>query len=73
MFIKGDCRSRYKADGGKCFFFPFHAQEKDLVISITVENEKLLSERRKLLQQLNEEEHKKKDSCLKASLSKCRY
>lgn len=73
MFIKGDCRSWYKAEGGKCFFFPFHAQEKELVISITVENEKLLSERRKLLQQLNEEEHKKKDSCLKASLSKCRY
>ncbi|XP_039468801.1 coiled-coil domain-containing protein 30 isoform X2 [Oreochromis aureus] len=48
------------------------AKEKELVISITVENEKLLSERRKLLQQLNEEEHKKKDSCLKASLSKCR-
>ncbi|XP_006783277.2 coiled-coil domain-containing protein 30 isoform X1 [Neolamprologus brichardi] len=48
------------------------AKEKELVISITVENEKLLSERRKLLQQLNEEEHKKEDSCLKASLSKCR-
>ncbi|XP_005724671.1 golgin subfamily B member 1 isoform X2 [Pundamilia nyererei] len=48
------------------------AKEKELVISITMENEKLLSERRKLLQQLNEEEHKKKDSCLKASLSKCR-
>ncbi|KAL3978377.1 hydroxycarboxylic acid receptor 2/3 [Sarotherodon galilaeus] len=63
---------RYKTEGGKCFAFPFHAQEKELVISITVENEKLLSEKRKLLQQLNEEEHKKKDSCLKASLSKCR-
>lgn len=48
------------------------AKEKELVISITVENEKLLSKRRKLLQQLNEEEHNKKDSNLKASLSKCR-
>ncbi|XP_022065507.2 coiled-coil domain-containing protein 30 isoform X2 [Acanthochromis polyacanthus] len=47
-------------------------KEKELVMSITVENEKLLSERRRLLQQLNEEEHHKKDSNLTASLSKCR-
>lgn len=51
------------------FFF----QEKELTLSITVENDKLLVERRTLLQQLNEEEHKKKDSNLTASLSKCRY
>ncbi|XP_054866420.1 coiled-coil domain-containing protein 30 [Amphiprion ocellaris] len=47
-------------------------KEKELVMSMTVENEKLLSERRRLLQQLNEEEHHKKDSNLTASLSKCR-
>ncbi|XP_026163099.1 coiled-coil domain-containing protein 30 isoform X3 [Mastacembelus armatus] len=47
-------------------------KEKELVISITVENDKLLVERRRLLQQLNEEEHKKKDSNRTASLSKCR-
>ncbi|XP_037633067.1 coiled-coil domain-containing protein 30 isoform X1 [Sebastes umbrosus] len=48
------------------------AKEKELTISITEENEKLLVERRRLLQQLNEEEHSKKDSHLTASLSKCR-
>ena len=53
------------------WFFLF--QEKELTMSITMENEKLLVERRKLLQQLNEEEHNKKDSHLTASLSKCRY
>lgn len=42
-------------------------------MSITVENDKLLVERRRLLQQLNEEEHNKKDSNLTATLSKCRY
>ncbi|KAL6111949.1 ccdc30 [Pungitius sinensis] len=48
------------------------SKEKEITISITVENEKLLGERRRLLQQLNEEEHNKKDSNLSASLSKCR-
>ncbi|XP_059185064.1 coiled-coil domain-containing protein 30 [Centropristis striata] len=48
------------------------AKEKELTLSITQENEKLLVERRRLLQQLNEEEHNKKDSNLTASLSKCR-
>nr|XP_046239326.1 coiled-coil domain-containing protein 30 isoform X2 [Scatophagus argus] len=48
------------------------SKEKELIISITVENDKLLVERRRLLQQLNEEEHNKKDSSLTASLSKCR-
>ncbi|XP_049440739.1 coiled-coil domain-containing protein 30 isoform X2 [Epinephelus fuscoguttatus] len=48
------------------------AKEKELTISITVENEKLLVERRRLLQQLDEEEHNKKASNLTASLSKCR-
>ncbi|KAK9528838.1 hypothetical protein VZT92_012977 [Zoarces viviparus] len=48
------------------------SKEKELTISITVENEKLLVERRRLLQQLTEEEHSKKDSNLTASLSKCR-
>ncbi|KAI9520957.1 hypothetical protein NQZ68_010658, partial [Dissostichus eleginoides] len=48
------------------------AKEKELITRITVENEKLLVERRRLLQQLNEEEHTKKDSYLTASLSKCR-
>ncbi|KAL3058827.1 hypothetical protein OYC64_010884 [Pagothenia borchgrevinki] len=48
------------------------AKEKEFITRITVENEKLLVERRRLLQQLNGEEHKKKDSYLTASLSKCR-
>uniref|UniRef100_A0A8C9XMA4 Coiled-coil domain containing 30 n=1 Tax=Sander lucioperca TaxID=283035 RepID=A0A8C9XMA4_SANLU len=48
------------------------AKEKELTISITAENDKLLVERRRLLQQLNEEEHNKKDSNLTASLSQCR-
>lgn len=48
-------------------------QEKELTRSITVENDKLLDERRRLLQQLNEEEHNKKDNNLTATLSKCRY
>ncbi|XP_034548630.1 coiled-coil domain-containing protein 30 isoform X2 [Notolabrus celidotus] len=48
------------------------AKEKEVTISITVENDKLLIERRRLLQQLNEEEHNKKDCNLTASLSKCR-
>ncbi|XP_039652615.1 coiled-coil domain-containing protein 30 isoform X2 [Perca fluviatilis] len=48
------------------------AKEKELTISITAENEKLLVERRRLLQQLNEEEHNKNDSNLTASLSQCR-
>ncbi|KAM7422820.1 hypothetical protein PAMA_010723 [Pampus argenteus] len=48
------------------------AKEKELIISITEENEKLLFERRKLLRQVNEEEHNKKDSNLTAYLSKCR-
>ncbi|CAJ1050534.1 coiled-coil domain-containing protein 30 isoform X1 [Xyrichtys novacula] len=48
------------------------AKEKELTISITMENDKLLLERRRLLQQLNEEEHNKKDCHLTASLSKCR-
>ncbi|XP_049893956.1 coiled-coil domain-containing protein 30 isoform X2 [Epinephelus moara] len=48
------------------------AKEKELTISITVENQKLLVERRRLLQQLDEEEHNKKASNLTASLSKCR-
>ncbi|XP_040015432.1 coiled-coil domain-containing protein 30 [Xiphias gladius] len=48
------------------------AKEKELVRSITAENEKLLVERTRLLQQLNEEEHDKKDSNLTAALSKCR-
>ncbi|XP_075997200.1 uncharacterized protein LOC142991090 isoform X2 [Genypterus blacodes] len=46
------------------------AKEKELVVSITVENEKLLFERRKLLQHLNEEEHNKKDRNLTASLAR---
>ncbi|XP_051270550.1 coiled-coil domain-containing protein 30 [Dicentrarchus labrax] len=48
------------------------AKEKELTVKITVENDKLLVERRRLLQQLNEEEHNQKDSYLTASLSKCR-
>ena len=51
----------------------FFSQEKELYMSITVENDKLLVERRRLLEQLNEEEHNKKDSNLTATLSKCRY
>lgn len=51
----------------------FLSQEKELYISVTVENDKLLGERRRLLEQLNEEEHNKKDSNLTATLSKCRY
>ncbi|XP_038551716.1 coiled-coil domain-containing protein 30 isoform X6 [Micropterus salmoides] len=47
-------------------------KEKELTISITIENDNLLAERRRLLQQLNEEEHNKKDSHISASLSKCR-
>ncbi|XP_071401144.1 coiled-coil domain-containing protein 30-like [Centroberyx affinis] len=48
------------------------AKEKELIINMTVENEKLLIEKRTLLQQLNEEEHIKNDSILTASLSKYR-
>ncbi|GAA6235430.1 centrosomal protein of 135 kDa-like isoform X1 [Lates japonicus] len=48
------------------------AKEKELVLSITAENEKLLVERTRLLEQLNEEEHNNKDSNLTAALSKCR-
>ncbi|AWP02611.1 putative coiled-coil domain-containing protein 30-like [Scophthalmus maximus] len=48
------------------------AKEKELVLSITAENEKLLAERTRLLQRLNEEEHNKKDSHLTAAVSKCR-
>ncbi|XP_073324892.1 uncharacterized protein [Pagrus major] len=48
------------------------AKEKELYMSITVENDKLLVERRRLLEQLSEEEHNKKDSNLSATLSKCR-
>ncbi|XP_068170642.1 coiled-coil domain-containing protein 30 isoform X2 [Antennarius striatus] len=48
------------------------AKEKEVTISITVENDKLLVERRKLLHQLNEEEQNKKDSKLTATLSKSR-
>lgn len=51
----------------------FLSQEKELYMSVTVENDKLLGERRRLLEQLNEEEHNKKDSNLTATLSKCRY
>lgn len=40
---------------------------------MTAENDKLLSERRKLLQQLDEEQHNRKDNDLTASLSKCRF
>ncbi|KAM4582573.1 uncharacterized protein V3H82_006582 [Fundulus diaphanus] len=47
-------------------------KEKEVVECITMENEKLLSERRKLLQQLSEEEDNMKNSKLKASLSKNR-
>ncbi|XP_041639016.1 coiled-coil domain-containing protein 30 isoform X2 [Cheilinus undulatus] len=48
------------------------AKEKEVTMSIAVENDKLLVERRRLLQQLNEEENNKKDCNLTASLSKCR-
>lgn len=47
-------------------------KEKELVVSITAENEKLLSGRTRLLQQLDEDEHSKKDTNLTAALSKCR-
>ncbi|XP_036007978.1 coiled-coil domain-containing protein 30 isoform X1 [Fundulus heteroclitus] len=47
-------------------------KEKEVVEYITMENEKLLSERRKLLQQLSEEEDNMKNSKLTASLSKNR-
>lgn len=40
---------------------------------MTAENDKLLNERRKLLQQLDEEQHNRKDNYLTASLSKCRF
>lgn len=52
----------------------FHSlkKEKEVVDCITMENEKLLSERRKLLQQLSEEEDNMKNIRLKASLSKTR-
>lgn len=48
-------------------------QEKELTRSVTVENDKLLDERRRLLQQLNEEERNKKDDHFTATLSKRRY
>ncbi|XP_047437886.1 coiled-coil domain-containing protein 30 isoform X2 [Mugil cephalus] len=47
-------------------------KEKQLVTSISLENEKLLFERRQLLQQLDEEEHNKKGHNLTVSLSKSR-
>ncbi|XP_053293451.1 coiled-coil domain-containing protein 30 [Pleuronectes platessa] len=47
-------------------------KEKELVLSITAENEKLLAARTRLFQQLNEEEHNKKDTNLAAASSKCR-
>ncbi|XP_029948687.1 coiled-coil domain-containing protein 30 isoform X1 [Salarias fasciatus] len=48
------------------------AKEKELVKSMNAENEKLLSERRRLIQQLDEEEHSKKDLQLSAGLSRRR-
>lgn len=48
------------------------SREKELTINITLENDKLLVERRRLLQQLNDEVHNKKDSPHSASLSKNR-
>lgn len=48
------------------------SKEKELTINITLENDKLLVERRRLLQQLNDEVHNKKDSPHSASLSKNR-
>ncbi|XP_075881512.1 coiled-coil domain-containing protein 30 isoform X2 [Nelusetta ayraudi] len=48
------------------------AKEKELTRSVTAENDKLLNERRKLLQQLDEEQHNRQDNYLTASLSKCR-
>ncbi|KAM9859331.1 uncharacterized protein ACBR49_009089 [Aulostomus maculatus] len=48
------------------------AKEKELIRIITVENEKLLAEKRRLLQQLDEEEQSNKDRNLTTSLSKCR-
>ncbi|KAM9759055.1 uncharacterized protein ACNS7B_005851 isoform 1-T1 [Menidia menidia] len=47
-------------------------QERELVTCMMEGNEKLLSERRRLLEQLNEEQHNKEDSIRIASLSKCR-
>ncbi|CAN9512073.1 unnamed protein product [Ophioblennius macclurei] len=47
-------------------------KEKELVKSMNAENEKLLCERRRLIQQLDEEEHSKKDLHLSALLSKRR-
>ncbi|KAF6738799.1 Coiled-coil domain-containing protein 30 [Oryzias melastigma] len=49
------------------------AKEKELVLCISLENEKLLLDKRKLLEELTEEEHSKKDTKLTASLSKTRY
>ncbi|KAM6927210.1 uncharacterized protein FYW49_003407 [Xenentodon cancila] len=48
------------------------AKEKEFVVCITLENENLLCERRKLLQQLNEDEHSRRDSNVTLSLSKSR-
>ncbi|RVE73325.1 hypothetical protein OJAV_G00046630 [Oryzias javanicus] len=48
------------------------AKEKELVLCISLENEKLLLDKRKLLEELTEEEHNKKDTKLTASLSKSR-
>ncbi|XP_047204038.1 uncharacterized protein si:dkey-264d12.5 isoform X4 [Girardinichthys multiradiatus] len=47
-------------------------KEKEVVECITMENEKLLTERRELLQQLSEEEDNMKNSKLTACLSKSR-
>ncbi|XP_038125305.1 coiled-coil domain-containing protein 30 isoform X3 [Cyprinodon tularosa] len=47
-------------------------KEKEVVKCVTTENEKLLSERRKLLQQLSEEEDNMKNLKLTASLTKTR-
>ncbi|KAK5610437.1 hypothetical protein CRENBAI_004656 [Crenichthys baileyi] len=47
-------------------------KEKEVVECITMENERLLSERRELLQQLSEEEDNMKNSKLTACLSKSR-
>lgn len=54
----------------KQMFFLF--QEKELVVSMTVENEKLLVERRRLFQQMNDEEVGQKESHLTASLAQSR-
>ncbi|KAM9813823.1 uncharacterized protein ACB057_003640 [Neosynchiropus ocellatus] len=47
-------------------------KEKELVASITAENEKLLAQRGRLLQQLSEEQHNSNDRLLAAALSKRR-